>query len=71
MAKRKKAEEEKREQEKSEEVKEVAPDPQEATEEPATDVKREWTAFEAYLSTEEAKMLASWLKLNNIKIRRI
>lgn len=71
MAERKKAEEEKREQEKSEEVKEVAPDPQEATEEPATDVKREWTAFEAYLSTEEAKMLASWLKLNNIKIRRI
>ena len=70
MAERKKAEEEKREQEKGEEVKEVAPDPQEA-EEPATDVKREWTAFEAYLSTEEAKMLASWLKLNNIKIRRI
>lgn len=70
MAERKKAEEEKREQEKSEEVKEVAPDPQEA-EEPATDVKREWTAFEAYLSTEEAKMLASWLKLNNIKIRRV
>ena len=71
MAERKKAEEEKREQEKSEEIKEVAPDPQEAIEEPATDVKREWTAFEAYLSTEEAKMLASWLKLNNIKIRRV
>lgn len=71
MAERKKAEEEKRGQEKSEEIKEVAPDPQEATEEPATDVKREWTAFEAYLSTEEAKMLASWLKLNNIKIRRV
>ena len=70
MAERKKAEEEKREQEKSEEIKEVAPDLQEA-EEPATDVKREWTAFEAYLSTKEAKMLASWLKLNNIKIRRI
>ena len=68
---KKKAEEEKREQKKNEEIKEVAPDPQEATEEPATDVKREWTAFEAYLSTEEAKMLASWLKLNNIKIRRI
>lgn len=71
MAERKKAEEEKREQEKNEEIKEVAPDPQEATEEPAADVKREWTAFEAYLSTEEAKMLAAWLKLNNIKIRRI
>ena len=69
MAERKKAEEEKREQEKSEEIKEVASDPQKA-EEPATDVKREWTAFEAYLSAEEAKMLASWLKLNNIKIRR-
>ena len=67
---RRKAEEEKSEQEKNEEIKEVAPDPQEA-EEPATDVKREWTAFEAYLSTKEAKMLASWLKLNNIKIRRI
>ena len=71
IAERKKAEEEKREQEKSEEVKEVAQDPQEAIEEPATDVKREWTAFEAYLSTEEAKMLAAWLKLNNIKIRRV
>ena len=71
MAERKKAEEEKREQEKSEEIKEVALDPQEAIEEPATDVKREWTKFEAYLSTEEAKMLASWLKLNNIKIRRV
>lgn len=70
MAERKKTEEEKREQEKNEEIKEVAQDPQEA-EEPATDVKREWTAFEAYLSTEEAKMLASWLKLNNIKIRRV
>lgn len=70
MAERKKAEEEKRQQEKSEEIKEVAQDPREA-EEPATDVKREWTAFEAYLSTEEAKMLAAWLKLNNIKIRRI
>jgi hypothetical protein len=70
IAERKKVEEEKREQEKSEEIKEVAPDSQEA-EEPATDVKREWTAFEAYLSTEEAKMLAAWLKLNNIKIRRV
>jgi len=70
IAERKKAEEEKRQQEKSEEIKEVAQDPREA-EEPATDVKREWTAFEAYLSTEEAKMLASWLKLNNIKIRRV
>ena len=70
MAERKKAEEEKREQERNEESKEATPDPQEETE-PATDVKREWTAFEAYLSTEEAKMLASWLKLNNIKIRRI
>nr|DAN41526.1 MAG TPA: Protein of unknown function (DUF1351) [Caudoviricetes sp.] len=70
MAERKKAEEEKREQEK-EEVKEVTLDPQEATEEPATDVKREWIAFEAYISAREAKMLASWLKLNNIKIRRI
>lgn len=71
MAERKKVEEEKREQEKSEEIKEVAPDPQQEAEEPATDVKREWTKFEAYLSTEEAKMLASWLKLNNIKIRRV
>lgn len=70
MAERKKAEEEKREQEK-EEVKEVTLDPQEATEEPATDVKREWTKFEAYLSVEEAKMLGYWLKLNNIKIRRV
>ena len=67
---KKKAEEERKEQEKEEEVKEVVPDLQEA-EEPATDVKREWTAFEAYLSTEEARMLAAWLKLNNIKIRRI
>lgn len=71
MAERKKVEEEKREQEKSEEIKEVAPDPQQEAEEPATDVKREWTKFEAYLSTEEAKMLAAWLKLNNIKIRRV
>ena len=71
MAERKKAEEEKREQEKSEEIKEVAQDPQQEAEEPATDVKREWTKFEAYLSTEEAKMLAAWLKLNNIKIRRV
>ena len=71
MAERKRVEEEKREQEKNEEIKEVVPDPQEATEEPATDVKREWTKFEAYLSVEEAKMLASWLKLNNIKIRRV
>lgn len=69
MAERKKAEEEKREQEKNEEIKEVAQDPQEAEE--TADVKREWTKFEAYLSTEEAKMLASWLKLNNIKIRRV
>ena len=67
---KKKAEEERKEQEKEEEVKDVTLDPQEA-EEPATDTKREWTAFEAYLSTEEAKMLAAWLKLNNIKIRRI
>lgn len=71
IAEKKKAEEEKREQEKNEEIKEVAQDTQEATEEPATDVKREWIPFEAYLSTEEAKMLAAWLKLNNIKIRRI
>lgn len=71
MAERKKAEEEKREQEKNEEIKEVALDPQQEAEEPATDVKREWTAFEAYLSTEEAKMLSAWLKLNNIKIRRV
>nr|DAX87262.1 MAG TPA: Protein of unknown function (DUF1351) [Caudoviricetes sp.] len=71
MAERKKVEEEKREQEKSEEIKEVAPDPQQEAEEPAADVKREWTAFEAYLSAKEAKMLAAWLKLNNIKIRRI
>ena len=62
--------EKKKAEEKEEEIKEVAPDPQEA-EETATDVKREWTAFEAYLSAEEAKMLASWLKLNNIKIRRV
>ena len=67
---RRKAEEEKREQEKNEEIKEVVPDPQEA-EGPAADVKREWTAFEAYISAKEAKMLAAWLKLNNIKIRRI
>lgn len=39
--------------------------------ESATDVKREWTAFEAYISAKEAKMLAAWLKLNNIKIRRV
>ena len=66
---KKKAEEERKEQEKEEEIKGVASDPQEA-EEPA-DVKREWTAFEAYISAKEAKMLAAWLKLNNIKIRRI
>ena len=70
IAEKKKTEEERKEQEKNEEIKEVVPDLQEA-EEPATDVKREWTAFEAYLSTEEAKMLAAWLKLNNIKIRRV
>ncbi len=70
MAERKRVEEEKREQEKNEEIKEVVPDLQEA-EEPATDVKREWVKFEAYISAEEAKMLASWLKLNNIKIRRV
>ena len=70
IAEKKKVEEERKEQEKEEEIKEVAPDPQEA-EEPATDVKREWTAFEAYISAKEAKMLAAWLKLNNIKIRRI
>lgn len=67
---KKKAEEERKEQEKDEEIKEVASDPQEA-EETDTDVKREWTAFEAYISAKEAKMLAAWLKLNNIKIRRI
>lgn len=71
MAERKKAEEEKREQEKGEEIKEVAQDPQQEAEESATDVKREWTAFEAYISATEAKMLAAWLKLNNIKIRRV
>lgn len=70
IAEKKKTEEERKEQEKNEEIKEVVPDLQEA-EEPATDVKREWTKFEAYLSVEEAKMLASWLKLNNIKIRRV
>ena len=70
IAEKKKAEEERKEQEKKEEVKEVAPDPQE-TEETDTDVKREWTAFEAYISAKEAKMLAAWLKLNNIKIRRV
>ena len=70
IAEKKKTEEERKEQEKNEEIKEVVPDLQEA-EEPATDVKREWTKFEAYLSIEEAKMLASWLKLNNIKIRRV
>lgn len=69
IAEKKKAEEERKEQEKKEEVKEVAPDPQEAEE--TADVKREWTAFEAYISAKEAKMLAAWLKLNNIKIRRI
>ena len=70
IAEKKKAEEERKEQEEKEEVKEITPDMQDVKE-PATDVKREWTAFEAYLSTEEAKMLAAWLKLNNIKIRRI
>ena len=65
IAEKKKAEEERKEQEKEE----VAPDPQEAEE--TADVKREWTAFEAYISAKEAKMLAAWLKLNNIKIRRI
>lgn len=70
IAEKKKAEEERKEQEKKEEVKEITPDMQDVKES-ATDVKREWTAFEAYLSTEEAKMLAAWLKLNNIKIRRI
>ncbi len=70
IAEKKKSEEERKEQEKEEEIKGAASDPQEA-EEPATDVKREWTAFEAYISSEEAKMLAAWLKLNNIKIRRI
>lgn len=66
IAEKKKAEEERKEQEKEG----VALDPQEA-EETDADVKREWTAFEAYLSAKEAKMLAAWLKLNNIKIRRI
>lgn len=70
IAEKKKAEEERKEQEKEEEVKGVASDPREA-EETDADVKREWTAFEAYLSAKEAKMLAAWLKLNNIKIRRI
>ena len=70
IAEKKKTEEERKEQEKNEEIKEVVPDLQEA-EEPATDVKREWTKFEAYLSVEEAKMLGYWLKLNNIKIRRV
>ena len=70
IAEKKKAEEERKEQEEKEEVKEITPDMQDVKES-ATDIKREWTAFEAYLSTEEAKMLAAWLKLNNIKIRRI
>lgn len=70
IAEKKKAEEERKEQEKEEEIKGAASDPQEA-EETDTDVKREWTAFEAYISAKEAKMLAAWLKLNNIKIRRI
>nr|DAY25744.1 MAG TPA: Protein of unknown function (DUF1351) [Caudoviricetes sp.] len=70
IAEKKKAEEERKEQEKEEEIKGVASDPREA-EETDADVKREWTAFEAYLSAKEAKMLAAWLKLNNIKIRRI
>lgn len=67
---KKKAEEERKEQENEEEVKSAASDPREA-EETDADVKREWTAFEAYISAKEAKMLAAWLKLNNIKIRRI
>ena len=58
------------EKKKEQEKEEVALDPQEA-EETDTDVKREWTAFEAYINAKEAKMLAAWLKLNNIKIRRI
>lgn len=33
-------------------------------------IQREWIGFEAYLSSEEAKKLASYLKLNNIKFRR-
>lgn len=70
IAEKKKAEEERKEQEKEEEVKGAASDPREA-EETDTDLKREWTAFEAYISAKEAKMLAAWLKLNNIKIRRI
>ena len=70
IAEKKKAEEEKKEQEKEEEIKGAASDPREAGE-TAADVKREWTAFEAYISAKEAKMLAAWLKLNNIKIRRI
>lgn len=32
--------------------------------------QRAWIGFEAYLSSEEAKKLASYLKLNNIKFRR-
>ena len=70
IAEKKKAEEEKKEQEKEEEINGAASDPREAGE-TAADVKREWTAFEAYISAKEAKMLAAWLKLNNIKIRRI
>ena len=33
-------------------------------------IQRDWIGFEAYLSSEEAKKLASYLKLNNIKFRR-
>ena len=33
-------------------------------------IQRAWIGFEAYLSSEEAKKLASYLKLNNIKFRR-
>lgn len=33
-------------------------------------IQRAWIGFEAYLSSEEAKKLASYFKLNNIKFRR-
>ncbi len=33
-------------------------------------IQREWIGFEAYLSVEEAKKLAAYFKLNNIKFRR-
>lgn len=33
-------------------------------------IQREWIGFEAYLSVEEAKKLAAYFKLNNIKFRK-